>query len=150
VHFHVTQDDDVGTGESGSEKSHDSNARLSDEETDVDRVNDGNAKENENVVYVEAGDGILCPDSIEVDDSAAVVSEEVSSANFIAIVQKRQSGLHLFNEIQTLPNSGSKLGVSLTMNRGMKALATLKKIDTTGFCCHIIIMESFNYLVISR
>jgi hypothetical protein len=129
VHFHVTQDDDVGTGESGSEKSHDSDALLSDEETDVDRVNDSNAKENENVVNAEAGDGILCPDSIEVDDSAVVVSEEVSSANFIAIVQKCQSGLHLFNEIQTLPNSGSKLGVSLTMNRGIKALATLKKID---------------------
>ena len=55
--------------------------------------------------------------------------EEVSSANFIAIVQKCQSGIHLYNEIQTLPNSGSKLGVSLTMNRGIKALATLKKID---------------------
>jgi hypothetical protein len=40
-----------------------------------------------------------------------VVSEEESPANFISIVQKCQ------------------LGVSLTMNRGIRALATLKKID---------------------
>jgi hypothetical protein len=106
VHFHVTQDDDVGTGESGSEKSHDSDALLSDEKTDVGKVNDSNAKENEIVVYAEAGDGILCPDNIEVTDSAVVVSKEVSLANFIAIVLKCQSGLHLFNEIETLPNSG--------------------------------------------
>jgi hypothetical protein len=59
------------------------------------------------VVYAEAGDGIVCLGNIDVDDSAVVVYEGISSANSIAIVQKNQSGLHFFNEIQTLPNSRS-------------------------------------------
>jgi hypothetical protein len=128
AHFNVTQDDDE-LGENESTKSHDSDVLLSDNEEEKDEVNDGDAKKDGNVVYAEADDGILCPDNLEIDESAEIVSEEVSSANFIAIVQKCQSGIHLYNEIQTLPNSGSKLGVSLTMNRGIKALATLKKID---------------------
>jgi hypothetical protein len=123
VHSHAIQDDKAG--ESESINSHDS-----DEEREIYKVHDGDAKDDGNVVYAEADDCILCPDNFEIDVSAVNASEEVPLANFIAVVQKCQSGLHLFNEIQTLPNSGRKLKVSLTVNRGIKALATLKKIDT--------------------
>jgi hypothetical protein len=85
VHFNVTQDDEVGENE--LMKYHDSDVLLSDDEEEKVRVNDGEAKEDGNAFNAEADDGILCPDNLEIDESAEIVCEEVPSANFISIVQ---------------------------------------------------------------
>ena len=55
---------------------------------------------------------------------------QLYTQGYILESSKSDTGLILFETIQTLQNTGSKLGVSLTMNRGIqKALATIQKID---------------------
>lgn len=130
----MTQSDGESEAEeSETEKFHDCDFPSSDDERNLDGNNDDEANGIENMAGVaktEADDGIICPDAnnLEIYGDSVIVSEEIVTANFVEAVQKCQSDLILFETIQTLQNTGSKLGVSLTMNRGMKALATIQKI----------------------
>lgn len=131
----MTQSDGESEAEEGeTEKFHDCDFPSSDDGRNLDGNNDDEANGIVNMADVaktEADDGIICPDAnnLKIDGDSVIVSEEIVSANFVEAVQKCQSDLILFETIQTLQNTGSKLGVSLTMNRGIKALATIQKID---------------------
>ena len=91
-------------------------------ENNDDNENEANEVEEPIEMYSDAKE-------LQIDESVVFQSDEAFAASFVETVQKCVSGSILFDQIQKLPNTGSKLGVSLTMNRAIKALSVVKKLD---------------------
>ena len=92
---------------------------------------------NENQSLDSEAFGKICMDAeiLEIDDTIVVEADEEKCAKFSKVLHLAKSGVDIIESMKMLSNSGQKFGLSLTMNRIVKTLGSLKLINQEDSSC---------------